>query len=254
MSLRQLLEREKETFQPKPPSLVAKVTRSLNQSATQEYYQNIPLTPPNRTEPIIDQFNRYLVAPSQLLPLGQEPTFGPYGSLGFSPQSQVVGIKNKLAQLPVTVSLEARGVFLTTLLDRFHPQSLGRSHQLPPTYDYARDRYLAQSVYGGNGLYKATEEWVALSEGKYPRISAKIDLPWLAMYIRHTLLKNPQLLPSYADVQTAIDILMFSARHFRKPHEDVSEYIERMSEKYWRAHHILQKFNLLPGFDAPRRM
>lgn len=227
--------------------LLPDVTPSPNQSSTKDYYSHPPLTLPNRTQPLLPQFETFLNANARADKHYGGPTYGgPYGKLGISHRPEILEIKQYLAELPPSISLEARGVFLTTLLDKFHPMLLDEEANLPPFYDYARDNHLAQRVYGGNGLYKAIEEWVALANGKLQGVSQKIKLPWLAMHIRHTLLRNPQAAETHNDVQTAIDMLLLFKRHYRKPSEHEGDYIDRMSEPYWRAHLQLSNLNLLP--------
>ena len=227
-------------------ALQPQLTRSINQSSSNDFYRNVPLTLPNPYEPIRDQLDTFLITPPSKLPIGQDVPYGPFGKLGISKDPDVIFIKHRLSQLPRTISLEARGVFLTTLLDRFHPTTLGAQHGLPPTYDYGRDRHLAKNIYGGNGLYQAVEEWIALAEGKFPGIAKRAPLPWLAMHMRQTFLKNPQLATSHNSIQTSLDLLYFWERHFKRPYEDDGEYIARMSEPYWNAHLQLEQLHLLP--------
>ena len=243
------------TIENRPPLLLTpKISRSLNQSATKEFYPHLQITLPNSFEPLAAQFDSFLSTPPAKIPLGQDVSYGPFGTLGITKHPDVIYVKNRLTQLPSTVSLEARAVFLTTLLDKFYPATLGRQHDLSPTYDYGRDRQLAKQVYGGNGLYQAVEEWLALAQGRYPGISERIQLPWIATHIRHTFLRNPHLGNSYNSIQTAIKMLIFLERHFKRHDEDESEYIDRMSEPYWEAHFQLQKHHLLPSPTQPSNL
>lgn len=225
--------------------LTPTITRSYNQSPSKEFYRNPPITLPNRHYPILPQLNDFLSQPRPQARFG-DPSYGPYGDLGEIKDGSVGELKEYLAQLPPSISLEARSVFLTTLLNKFHPSALGWQYHLPALYDFGRDRHLAQDIYGGNGLYNATEEWVALAKGKYPGVRKKVELPWLAMHLRHTLLKNPQLMEAHEDIQTAIDLIQLFTPHFKRPNEDMGTYIDRMSEPYWQAHWQLQQLNLLP--------
>jgi len=232
----------------RPPFLMLAptISRSANQSSERLWYDSLPQTQPTNFEPIQLQFDRFLSEKRPCMPLGQDVPCGPFGSLGESKNPDVINLKRRLSRLPHTVSLEARGVFLTTLLDKFHPATLGMQHQLPPTYDYGRDRYLAQDVYGGNGLYQAVEEWIALTQGRYPGISEKVQLPWLTMHLRQTLLKNPQFAQTHDSIQTAMKLIFSLRRHFKIRDEDDGDYIDRMSDAYWDAHLQLERLHLLP--------
>lgn len=243
MPLHHYSEQEQSRFM-----LLPDVTPSPNQSPSKDFYSRPPLTLPNRTLPLLPQFDAFLNASAHATKHYGAPTYGgPYGKLGISRHPEIKEIKQLLAELPPSISLEARGVFLTTLLDKFHPTLLGSDDNLPPFYDYPRDNHLAKRVYGGNGLYKALEEWIALARGKLPGIPQKIKLPWLAMHIRHTLLHNPQAAETHNDVQTAIDMILHFKPHYRKPSEHEGDYIDRMSGPYWQAHLALGTFNLLPN-------
>lgn len=235
------------------PLLYPTVTRSRNQSPSSEFYSRPPITLPNPRHPILPQFNDYLTSKADSPKRYGEPLYGgPYGKLGTTQDPTIVEMKGYLAELPPSISLEARGVMLTTLLNKFNPFILDSRNHLPPLYDHNRDRHLAQDVYGGNGLYKAVEEWVALAKGKLPGVREKVKLPWLAMHIRHTFLRNPQMIDKFADIQTAIDMIMQFDRHYRQPSEDEAAYIDRMAHPYWMAQEDLRKLNLLPGYQRVR--
>lgn len=238
-----------EDLQRPPITTSPEIKYSSNRSASFESYRNPPITLPNSHYPIIDQFNNFLSQPPVPQTSFRGPLYGPYGELGQTTSPQVVEMKRYLAELPPTVSLEARAVFLTTFINKFHPNSISMQRHLPSFYDFGRDRYLAQDVYGGNGLYKATEEWFMLAKGTYPGRSEKVALPWLAMHIRHTLSRNSHMIENSSSLQTAVDIIMLFEHHFRKPNEDQGEYVERMSREYWDAHRDLRELDLLPGYS-----
>ena len=240
--------RSESFISPPTTMFLPEVKRSRNQHATNELYYNPPITLPDVHQPILPQFNSFLSRPLPRVAFGTPTYGGPYERLGTTTDESVVEMKEYLSELPPTISFEARAVFLTTLLNKYDPFVLSRQQHLPPLYDIGRDRHLAHDIYGGNGLYQAAEEWIALAKGRYPEVRKKVKLPWIAMHIRHTFLKNPHLIETYSSIQTAIDMLFFFQRHYRKPNEEDDVYIDRMSHPYWMAHEDLRKLNLLPGY------